>query len=173
MTTIRLTKQQIIDAITEEPLLYANNWFRYKTEREGVFVVDRPQTPSINSVVVCSACAVGAVLRRVLHGDQPAGMVHRAAEEAMGRAQVAPGRGENYFSMAMELISLRSYMAALSMFFEGRWREDSGRYIEDIEEEDIENVRTSTVRFVEANFPDTIDVNINGALPAEGIQVVE
>lgn len=172
MTTIRLTKQQIIDAIVEEPLLYANNWFRYKTERDGPIDIDRPPH-TINSVTVCSACAVGAVLRRVLHGDQPAGMVHRAAEEAMGRAQVAPGRGDNYFPMAMELISLRSYMAALSMFFEGRWREDSGRYIEDIEEEDIENVRTSTVRFVEANFPDTIDVNINGALPAEGIQVVE
>lgn len=179
MTVIEISRARIIKAIQQEPIrtLRAGNWIE-----PG----DRSTEDSKVTSKDCSVCAVGAVLRNAALA--PSNKVEKLYDAAHA--------GINDFYSATtypgEALNAQEYMTALSAFFES----ESGRWT-DTEEYDVvgegqyrdatkyartkynkaydlfmEGVRKRTVAWVKANFPKTIQIDIDGAKPAKDVKVV-
>lgn len=158
MTTVRISRNQIIKAIKKEPL---------KTLRPGNFVLLHGRNEKVKNKT-CSVCAVGAVMRNALLAPtQSAKFIERAADSNNGAICGDP-QSELYDE---------NYMAALSSFFElhadniRRAREDE-RIDHELTLKETKQLRAETLRFVKDCFPKHVDVDIDGAKPAKDAKVV-
>lgn len=217
MTVVRVTRDQIIQAIEKEPL---------KTLRAGAWVSDTWNASGERKVSskACTVCAVGAVMRNVvLAKDQPAINIQNAAVEATQNGNSCASDGKSIADVrkaALEELK-EAPMSALSTFFEGMWEYYSQRggwevlgwhggqrfkimdfYLnhedtkikkqvaaakkllknkKEMKEREkfagltlaeIEQVRDKCASFVRANFPKSIEVDIDGAKPARDVVVI-
>jgi len=162
MTIVSISRKKICDAIAKEPAtrLAYGSWIGNYDEFTKVKSRD------------CTVCAVGAVMRNaLLDREQPAEAVDDAAIAAMKFEKV---RYSQYANGDPDKMAARgSYMGALSCFFEGEfhlreiaWMNGSTRATA------LRKLKADCIKFVRKNFPATIQVNINGALPAEDVKVV-
>lgn len=167
---IELTKQQVAQAVAEEPLLNTGVWFKYA--KETLLAPD----PLIRDADVCSMCAVGAVLRRALHPEQSVAAMNIAAQCATSvngmYDKVRPDNCCNTLEEAQQLVRAGACMSALSVFFEGTWMVEADKNMNMYGDEKlnivqfVEHVRALTVAFVNDNFPDVVSVNIGKTTPA-------
>lgn len=175
MTTIKVSRKKIIDAIKSEPL---------ETLKAGSFVHFKGSggRAKVNNAD-CSVCAVGAVMRQVLDSKQPATKIDHASYAAL-KGHSAIDEDET------ECLNKGLYIAALSSFFEREYREymldvfsDATNEVEDGEyingatlDKKImtakRKIRAETIQFVKKNFPEDIFIEIDGAKPAKDVQVI-
>lgn len=153
MTTIEVTKGQIIKAIKEEPMLRRGTWVSPVSQLSPV------------SDPTCSVCAVGAVLRAHLGQRQKAWRILDAAGAATAGAVSCMGD----YTYARQELEQGRYMAALSCVFEEAERE--AQYNNDIEAG--EAGRAAAITFVREHFPRRVRININGTRPRRGVKVVK
>jgi hypothetical protein len=161
VTTVRVTKEQIIAALRVEPLLEAGSWADPRYTRGPVEKCAIP----LDEVQHCYVCGVGAVLRRaVLDAHETVGALVRAAVAATDGWPVTPGGSESYLADAARAVESGFHMSAISLVFEGTYSEDWSS---------IEDCRSAAIVFVEQHFPETVLIDIDGARPARDVQVVE
>jgi hypothetical protein len=159
MTIVSITRSEIVKAIKKEPL---------KTLKAGHWVLGKENSRVKNKT--CSVCAVGAVMRNALLApNQVARAIDDAAWAATQDCEVADAD-------PMDLIAEKSWMAALSCFFENlssEIEEDSDEgYAHVLTEKETKRLRDETVTFVKKNFPKKIEIDIDGAKPAKDVKVV-
>ncbi len=169
MTTIVLTKEFIIKAIKEEEHL-----------RVGLFVASNSYRASIEVAEEdgdCYVCAVGAVLKRALDPHQKLMNIDRAATAATGGGDVVPifvddadygykpnahldvHDDESVFALVDK--TLDKPMRALSLLYEG---------LSHYNNKDV--AIKKVLHYIAEKFPDRMLVDINGAEPAEDVEVV-
>lgn len=168
---IKLSKQQIIDAIRNEPMLRSGSWFQW--DFPDVDALCDESEVRLADVVVCGACAVGAVMRAVLDPLGKAVAVDNAASTSMGGryVRVTPSSVASTEAEALDHIEKDRHMAALSVFFEGTWVKEMGTE-GSFDMDTVDVVKQKTIDFVEQYFPSAVVVDINGAEPATDIEVV-
>lgn len=181
-----ITKEFIIDAIRKETRLQAGRWLDLGDcpEDEGKEALPLKE-------VDCARCAVGAVLTRVLDPETPAGLAVEIAAEIAGDGDFAPsvelvlretiGSGYGFDEdglykrltlFAKDIVENRDQpMTALSAFFEGAISivNELDGYRPTHESGVMERVRDRTIDFVRENFPETVEIYIDGAKPAEDV----
>lgn len=169
MTIVEISKAKIIKAIESEPLktLKANSWIDIWRGNAANPRVDNKS---------CSVCAVGAVMRNaLLSKGQRALAIEDAAIAAMG-----DDSANHDWERSLEK---KNWMAALSAFFESAdseirnalddvFLEFQSSYYDDMELIIARELRARTASFVKDNFPDKIQVDIDGAKPAKDVKVV-
>jgi hypothetical protein len=180
MTTVRITKQHVLDAIRKEPLLRSGSWvyLRQLPDDDEPVRVNDPR---------CAVCAVGAVMRNVIDASAPYLRIDDAAKAATdhaGRVTPAWDYDDDYkpvdpatttIEQALEEADEGEHMAALSTYFEGQValaETELGRGAYDFTYADWDVIRARVLAFVGEHFPDTLDVEIDGAPPAPGVEVV-
>lgn len=162
---IKITKALMIQAIKEEPFLGAGNWLNTD-----------PFVPTLERAASCRVCAVGSVLRRVLHPNQRPMMLHNAARASLLFHKSLPDTFAYFREEAMDLVNQAAWTSALSVFFEGITHavfEGGDQFRLLMNDEDGQVIRNECRLFVEENFPDEMVIDIDGALPAPGVEVVE
>lgn len=162
MTIVSISRKKICDAIAKEPAtrLARGNWVGVNSEDDKVKSKD------------CSVCAVGAVMRNaLLDREQPAESIDDASIAAMKHEKVRFSQFAN--GNPDRMVAQSKYMGALSAFFETEY------YIREIgwmsgstRTRALRKLKADCIKFVRKNFPATVQVNINGALPAEDVKVV-
>jgi hypothetical protein len=158
---IKLTKADVVKALEEEKFLEAGSWISLASDKihDRTFMLSQLPTG-------CGVCAVGAVMRRVLSPDQPVRALWDAIETDTEGASVTPDtESSDYIGEAEHLLAQGHYLAGLSVFFEGAWRDGEHQYTE-------AEIRALMTDWVNENFPDAFEVDINGALPLPHIEVV-
>jgi hypothetical protein len=158
---IRLTKEFILTALKEENIkvLQPGTWFR------NIW----------GEIEECPRCAVGSVMVRALSRRNEKRLITHAAQAATLCGSNVPNEMEDHDieSEAVRILKEeRSPMSALSYYFEGMCQK-LGVDEDDIELEKVEEARRYTIVFVDQHFPPTVIVNINGAKPAEDVEVVD
>lgn len=166
MTTIELTKAQVIKAIEREPLLRPGAWIRGDYDTQIGSLKTRE----------CGACAVGGVLRATLAPTCTVGRLYGIADVAAGDRVVPACRHDaprGIFEEAVGRIRDGEPWAALSIVFEGlcdlRGRSSPTGGLRG---QDLAVVRRQTVAFVRNHFPNTVRMDIDGARPRAGVKVV-
>jgi hypothetical protein len=204
MTTVRITKQHVLDAIKKEPLIRAGSWVGLVVnDDKHDIVVFKPESGQgydiANTRITdprCCVCAVGAVMRSVIDASANIESIHYAAMAAIESGdRVEPDFDETYNEVGdtEDLEELRraetetiadqahheivcgEYMSALSVYFEGQatLRADAlGKDRHDLTNDDFEVVRAQVAAFVAEHFPETMEIEIDGAPPAPGVEVV-
>lgn len=192
MTTIRIPRKTIIEAILTEPMLYPGRWVGFiqwspefdpaavpvDVRREALNNRNNQVTSaggydvSVTNTMHCTVCAVGAVLRRVLAPEQPAYNIYRAATAGIDRRGVLPDITRLTFEEAIEydatltLLDDGHYMAALSGVFEAVLPARATP-------QQVEELRVPLAKWVEERFPEYVEFDIDGAAPAEGVEVID
>jgi hypothetical protein len=163
---IRLTKQHVLTALREEPFLEGGCWLDVPPKRYEDTKFKIGDVPAD-----CGACAVGALMRRTLAPDQPLRMFFAAIEESTRCGQITPisDMGDGYIAEAEGLLEDNEVIAALSVYFEGVFR---GPVPRATRQERSDHARSATIEWVTKKFPNEFFVNIDGAAPREGIDVV-
>lgn len=172
MTVIKISRDQVLKAIRTEPISHAGFW--YASSKIN------PDSPTITANRDCPVCAVGGVLRTVLAPWQGMGVLVTASTFACATGDAAPGRFTTYAQAKKEAADMAhdgQYMAALSYLFEAFARR-SADYAESEYDDFIRlspaetgAARRVLRRFVEANFPEELTIDIGGAAPADGVEV--
>lgn len=159
---IRLTKEFILNALKEENInvLKPGAWFMNAWDTK---------------VEDCPRCAVGSVIVRALSRKNDKRMFLHAAQAAVICGYNVPNTMEDHDIESEAVRILReenSPMSALSYYFEGMCQKlDIDE--DDVDPKKVEEARESTIAFVGRHFPPSIVVNINGAQPAEDVEVVD
>lgn len=167
---VEITKQLVLDAIENEDIDLLN---------PGAWIGSNTLTPPEN----CSRCMVGCVLNKVVTEFR---MIHRAAIEATkGGGRISPDTDEyapyeydedNIRETALEALRDGYPMTALSYFFEGMclvYATDEKEDIEALPRSMVDEIREITLRFVRGHFPETMIIDINGAVAIAGLPVVQ
>lgn len=186
---VTLSRDFIINAIEKESKLEPGQWIDDSTDDDSAQGVAR-----IETVRDCARCAVGAVLTRALHPSTSVGKLIDLARENAENAEgdYAPNLTDvcdvdtlsdlddmstkemydHLTAFARRLLyDLEQPMIALSAFFEGAAeiaRQTLG-YMPTHLDAAMDAVRDRTVAFVRENFPETVEVYIDGASPAEDV----
>lgn len=155
MTTIEVSKKDIIKALETEPKLFSGAWALTKRRSDAGLA-------RIKVADDCRVCAVGAVMRSVLAPTQPAKAIVRAALAATDGAQAL-----TYADYAKVELRAGRPMAALSCVFEFAelrrgWFDKEG-----------EAGRAAATAFVKEHFPKRIRIDIDGARPRKGVKVIK
>jgi hypothetical protein len=159
--TLRITKAMALEAIRTEPLLKAGSW-------AAVGPVDQLERVQVGDEKVCHVCAVGAVLRDVLDP----GLSFRVIRDvAVHQVKNAPITGSTVSravieSQARELVDRGRIWNALSVLFEGY---DVMRLYQTPEFPDSATVRREVCSFVEAEFPDDWELDLDPSLLRPGV----
>jgi hypothetical protein len=149
---MKVTKNIIIDALKHEPNLAPGMWLDYDDDNDDV----------LSALKDCPRCAVGAVLTAVLPPSTEASELDRIAMRNVRECVYTRGGHEQY---AKEKAEAGLYFDALSIFFEGVFFEaeqdgDFERLYPEKDPDVVERARTRTIKFVEAHFPDEIELNL-------------
>jgi len=172
-TVIKVSKSRIMKAIRTEPFLLAGHWANYSGEE---LVGDKN----------CSVCAVGSVLRDVLDENQNAEMITKAANKTIDYTLSVGPRGglealnlKDIHESAKCLANIGMYMNALSTYFESLWemtvhrnRRNDNYNSYNLSRHQVYRIRQKLLKFVQAEFPSSIEINIDGAIPKKGVKVV-
>lgn len=134
MTTIIITKEEIIEALDTEPLA-TGYWVNFGGDFDGTFR---------KSLGECAVCAVGAIFKHKLSGDLSAYAVERHIDELMRHMGSLhdPRQAEEHAEAGR-------YLQAISCVFEGT----AG---------DMDKRREVTIKFVKEEFPEKIFLDIDG-----------
>lgn len=190
MTVIEVSKKKILKALKTEPL-YPGSWIKFPGNNDLKKI-------KINSKN-CTVCVVGAVLRNVLNENESVDQLTAVARKATFTstfADVAPTYATLYQdneddrkrknrqiklsttlkNRAIQLIKENHPVTALSYYFEGLFlvHERIGDSFDGqrFDSQRIAIVRKSLISFVENHFPNKIQMDINGALPAEDVKII-
>jgi hypothetical protein len=162
MTIVSVSRKKICDAIAKEPTtrLNAGSWVDEGGDVRHHEVRSRD----------CTVCAVGAVMRNaLLHPRQEAFNIENAAQASILSASNIGLHGD-----PMAEIRKGRYMAALSSFFEGQFVERDIPYVHNTRArmKAVKQLKADCIKFVRDNFPAQLEINIDGARPAEDVKVV-
>lgn len=152
MTTLIVTKREVLDAIRHEPL------------EPGMFY--RGSVPAKRVSQTCPVCAVGAVIRRQLaYGQDIVDAVPHAACYAVGDGNTVAEVGFEF--MVDDELAAGRWWAALSCEFER---------LCDLHRDSRDKLRTGTVRrelarWVRAHLPDEMEMDVGDAKPRRGARV--
>lgn len=197
MSIVNVTKNRIIKAIRNEPALAAGSWatissaaFKKMTAKDHKFE-DRSRysqdvlenMPRNLKTKDCAVCAVGAVMREILDPKQSLNNISWAAEASVQDSNYTVASfGSDFYNLdeleetALQILQDGVAMNALSYLFEGLdsyYKEGlklehnvplSGRY--------IGIIRKRVIKFIDKNFPKTIQIDIDGAKPAKDVKVI-
>jgi hypothetical protein len=142
-----IKREEIVAAIMTEPVLQPGSWLEIPKDERGRYMLNAPKnTP-------CPACAVGAVMRRVLPVEATLSDIADAASSSTWYGS------ESGYSDIKEEIEAGRWMNVLSVFFEAEALRQNSRH-DDWSPEFMEAVRTNTAEFVRANFPEEIEVAV-------------
>jgi hypothetical protein len=147
-----IKREEIIEAITNEPLLRPGAWVAVPfDEKTGRWDLSAPKTTP------CAVCAVGAVMRAVLPANTTLGkLISTSADATRGEDS------ESDFDFETEIEAGR-WLSALSRFFERLWLGYDYELDETNETKISEEVRGKTIAFVKRRFPETIEVELDHA----------
>lgn len=177
MTTVVVTKREIVEAIKTEPLLLAGGWLKPLSDEGSDGSYDESRVKDVK----CSACAVGAVLRKVLSGTNTIEAVRSAAADAVnfGRyggdwiSEDEESQKAWLFKTAAERLKSDSEtpMSVLSFVFESMavYYQVEGGFGEITS---AEKSRAVTTEFVRQHFPRTVKIDVGFAKPKRGVRVV-
>lgn len=161
---IEITKSVVLDAIQKEPIdrLTTNIWFRMPV------AMGKPM-----DLANCPRCMVGAVLANIVSDLHD---VKGAAEAATEIGHVIPETLVNLEDQVLGELRVGHAMNALSLLFEGTCLRYAGQQGKDLEEEDLSHETMSKIRnevflFVMTEFPETMEIDIDGATPMEGLPI--
>lgn len=157
-TVVEITKEQVIKALKTEPLK-AGNWITLgRSGPDGEWIEYDDSS--------CPVCAVGAVLRNTLDEKK-----YRITDAAwyIFTGQNTIGQGDTELELLESLTG--PHIVRLSQYFEGLWSlaRKRGRNW-DLSRHQIYRIRKKMIAFVEKNFPESIELDINGYKPKEGIK---
>lgn len=171
---IRLTKAAVIDILSSEDpgRLEAGHWV-------GEDAGENPTT--------CARCAVGALLlgvAREFPDDDPMGAIWYSVERDRGRnrfmrfapdASWDPPSEEELYVDAQANLADGAPLHALSLVFEGLWARLDPACEGDVSLDERHAIHNKVIGFVLAHFPDTIEIDIDGAVPKDipGLTVVD
>jgi hypothetical protein len=164
-TVVEVSKEQILAAIENEPLLMPGAWITTLSDH------------------VCGVCAVGAVMRNVVkRRDDPDAITNAASAATRYGVSGSPGISDDadidenlafVREEAHELLA-ENAMNALSVFFEGVCDVYGLTYLNaHTDTEALTAVRTETSRFVRTCFPRVVAIDIDGVAPATHVKVVD
>ncbi len=163
MTTIRVTRHQVLKALKTETKLRGGAWLSTDVVFTGMTVA----SPH------CQVCAVGAVLRAVLDPDQPSVAILRAADAATAGARAAIDLecAEEFKPLLASLLKQKLWLNALSLLFEYEVALlDLTYHVLDPATRAV--IRRKLARFVLRHFPRSFKVDIDGAKPRRARAVV-
>lgn len=171
MTVVEITKQRVIKAIKEEPLLRGGSWFAFSDNAPDDFDFKLLVGDKKN----CTVCAVGAVLRDVLDKQSLAFDIDDAVDGCIDQGLPISDLS-SYESIEDTLKALlidKHYMNALSVLFETSWDKamEKNDY-NDLSRHQIYRIKQKLIKFVQKNFPAKIQIDIDGAKPAKDVKVV-
>lgn len=187
MTIISITKNRIMKAIKEEPMLNPGMWAtltdefseRFEEEFDKKYpnadwqkmqrLLDKKEKSIKVKSKDCAVCAVGSVMRNCIDPNQSWQMIEKASRKSLeGVDTFCPLEDEFglYTSPEEGLVKEGRYMQALSDFFEQTWAEnhENNRV--------VSITKRKTIAFVKKHFPYKIKIDINGATPAKDVSVV-
>jgi hypothetical protein len=158
--TVRITKALALEAIRTEPLLASGTWAA-------------PMRRSVANIQVgdeqaCKVCAVGAVLRDVLDPTKSFHTINAVATRQTSGDSIS-GAGftrELTLHVVQRLLKQGRVWNALSVLFEGF---TSLLRNGDAEFKDEAAVRDAVCSFVEAEFPDDWELNMDPLLARPGV----
>ena len=138
---IRVSKADVIQALVDEPIETFDwgNWARAVNE---------------DGVEVCTACAVGIVVRDLIAKNNDAGDVTALCFNLCSQGHFTPHSLDSFEEEAEEALRNRDYMGAISLFYEGLCRK---RY-ENEEDTSMNQIVSATVQFIEDNFPESMEI---------------
>jgi hypothetical protein len=161
---VTMSKAEVIRAIQEEPYLHLGSWAYSKHTECAIADEYKPLNP-------CGVCAVGAVFRQALDPHRNAvctleRLTRTKGEESPNFAGGIYQTQEKLFSKAQGVLNQGMPLAALSLVFES---EIEGEY-DDSDRSYLEIARGQAVKFVQLHYPDSIDIDIEGAAPAKDVE---
>lgn len=137
----KVTKKQIIKAISTEHLK-PGYWILPQGFKN--ILGEGGKKPISNK---CTVCAVGAVLRSALPRNTRAEYLDNIAWDVTGNRAI-PNTDEDVF----EVLKEKNFLGALSLYFEDACTKAGGKA--------TPAVRKKTIAFVEAHFPDKLELDI-------------
>lgn len=189
MTVVSVTKNRIIKAIMNEPV---------RNLRPGMwFMLDGRE--SLAESKNCVVCAIGACFRSILDPNQDVSNFQRAIDASLRtgnwkKAGVEPGQllyrsdftwdwgctddRKEIMKNAKELADCERYISSISYLFESLCQSYVNRNshipsTDEIPNSQMSNIRRSVAAFVRKNFPNRIQIDIDGAKPAKDVKVVK
>ena len=140
MRTLKVTKDQVFDALATEPL-QPGQFFRNNLDEE-------PQWET------CKVCAVGAIMRKAGVFSDSVNEIQTELLANMGCASDSCDPDDPFLS---NTLSSQEFLAELSQHFEYY----ADNYLDDLSDDVDYNVRTFCLFFTEAFCPDVLEIEHN------------
>lgn len=167
MTIVLVTKKRIINALRKERLK-PGHWLASKemisaseSDNDALNETLGKQT----TIKDCMVCAVGAVFRSVCAKNSIISEVekHIKNQDISAFFEHSVFGEENALRCAKNFVEDEQYMSALSSYFE--WLDENTQH-------KPYRIKMKLVKFVEENFPKSIELDINGIQPAKDVKVI-